>query len=104
MDNWKERTTVRPVCLIICDGWEYSEISEGNAVLAARTPHNDLYRARYPWTLLDCAGEPVGLSDGYQGSSEMGHLNMGAGRIVTQELKRIDERLRRGKLCRIISL
>ena len=87
---------MRPVCLIIRDGWGYSDISEGNAVLAARTPNNDLYRAKYPRTLLDCAGEPVGLPDGYQGSSEVGHLNMGAGRIVTQELKRIDDGLRTG--------
>ncbi|MBE0557525.1 MAG: 2,3-bisphosphoglycerate-independent phosphoglycerate mutase, partial [Proteobacteria bacterium] len=79
-------------------GWGYSDTSEGNAVLAARTPNNDAYRARYPWTLLDCAGEPVGLPDGYQGSSEVGHLNMGAGRIVIQELKRIDDGLRTGEL------
>ena len=89
---------MRPVCLIIRDGWGYSDVSEGNAVLAARTPNNDLYRTRYPWTLLDCAGEPVGLPDGYQGSSEVGHLNMGAGRIVTQELKRIDDGLSSGEL------
>lgn len=94
----KGGTTVRSVCLIIRDGWGYSEISEGNAVLAARTPNNDLYRARYPWTILDCAGEAVGLPDGYQGSSEVGHLNMGAGRIVTQELKRIDDGLSSGEL------
>ncbi len=91
---------MRPVCLLIRDGWGYSDISEGNAVLAARTPNNDSYRAKYPWTLLDCAGEPVGLPDGYQGSSEVGHLNMGAGRIVTQELKRIDDGLRTGELFR----
>jgi len=89
---------VRPVCLIIRDGWGYSEIEEGNAVLAARTPNIDDYKKNYPWTLLECAGEPVGLPDGYQGSSEVGHLNMGAGRIVTQELKRIDDGLRTGKL------
>lgn len=89
---------MRPVCLIIRDGWGYSEIVQGNAVLAARTPNIDLYKRIYPWTLLDCAGEPVGLPDGYQGSSEVGHLNMGAGRIVIQELKRIDDGLRTGKL------
>jgi 2,3-bisphosphoglycerate-independent phosphoglycerate mutase len=83
--------------VIIRDGWGYREISRGNAVLAARTPNNDLYRARYPWTLLDCDGESVGLPNGYQGSSEVGHLNMGAGRIVTQELTRIDEALSSGK-------
>ena len=89
---------MRPVVLIIRDGWGYSEIVQGNAVLAARTPNIDRYKANYPWTLLDCAGEPVGLPDGYQGSSEVGHLNMGAGRIVIQELKRIDDGLRTGKL------
>jgi 2,3-bisphosphoglycerate-independent phosphoglycerate mutase len=89
---------MRPVCLIIRDGWGYSELTEGNAVLAAKTPNCDRYRAEYPWTLLACAGEPVGLPDGYQGSSEVGHLNMGAGRIVIQELKRIDDGLRTGEL------
>ena len=89
---------MRPVCLIIRDGWGYSEIAQGNAVFAAKTPNIDLYKAIYPWTLLDCAGEPVGLPDGYQGSSEVGHLNMGAGRIVTQELKRIDDGLSTGEL------
>jgi 2,3-bisphosphoglycerate-independent phosphoglycerate mutase len=96
----RRETTVRPVCLLIRDGWGYSEIPEGNAVTACRTPNNDAYRTKYPWTLLDCAGEPVGLPDGYQGSSEVGHLNMGAGRIVTQELKRIDDGLRTGELFR----
>lgn len=92
---------MRPVCLIIRDGWGYSEIVEGNAVLAAKTPNIDFYKNNYPWTLLDCAGEPVGLPDGYQGSSEVGHLNMGAGRIVIQELKRIDDGLRTGKLFKV---
>ena len=92
---------MRPVCLIIRDGWGYSEIAQGNAVLAAKTPNIDLYKAIYPWTLLDCAGEPVGLPDGYQGSSEVGHLNMGAGRIVIQELKRIDDGLSTGELFRV---
>ena len=92
---------MRPLCLIIRDGWGYSENPQGNAVFAARTPNIDLYKANYPWTLLDCAGEPVGLPDGYQGSSEVGHLNMGAGRIVIQELKRIDDELRTGKLFEV---
>ena len=89
---------MRPVCLIIRDGWGYSENQEGNAVFAAQTPNIDEYKANYPWTILDCAGESVGLPAGYQGSSEVGHLNMGAGRIVIQELKRIDDGLRTGKL------
>lgn len=89
---------MRPVCVIIRDGWGYNEKTEGNAVHAANTPNIDYYKSRYPWTLLDASGEPVGLPDGYQGSSEVGHLNMGAGRIVIQELKRIDDGLSDGGL------
>ena len=81
---------MKPVALIIRDGWGYSVKDEGNAVKAARTPNVDLYLANYPWVLIHASGEPVGLPDGYQGSSEVGHLNMGAGRIVIQELKRIN--------------
>jgi len=90
----------RPVALIIRDGWGLSEATaeEGNAVAAADTPNIDTYKTKYPWTILDCSGEPVGLPDGYQGSSEVGHLNMGAGRIVLQELKRIDDGLKSGEL------
>jgi 2,3-bisphosphoglycerate-independent phosphoglycerate mutase len=88
----------RPVALIIRDGWGLNERTEGNAVAAARTPNVTAYKKAYPWTTLDCSGEPVGLPDGYQGSSEVGHLNMGAGRIVIQELKRIDDGLRTGVL------
>jgi len=88
----------RPVALFIRDGWGVNEKSEGNAVAAAATPNVDRWKATYPWTLLECSGEAVGLPEGYQGSSEVGHLNMGAGRIVIQELKRIDDGLRDGSL------
>jgi len=91
----------RPVALIIRDGWGYRQETDGNAVAAAATPNNDRYEATYPCTLLDCSGEPVGLPAGYQGSSEVGHLNMGAGRIVVQELKRIDDGLRDGSLFKV---
>lgn len=89
---------VKPVVLIIRDGWGYNPNPRGNSVFAAQTPTIDRLKARYPWTLLDASGEAVGLPDGYQGSSEVGHLNMGAGRIVIQELKRIDDGLRDGAL------
>ena len=89
---------MRPVVLIIRDGWGVNEYHEGNSVVAAKTPVIDQIRARYPHCLLDCCGEAVGLPDGYQGSSEVGHLNMGAGRIVVQELKRIDDGLSSGEL------
>jgi 2,3-bisphosphoglycerate-independent phosphoglycerate mutase len=89
---------VKPVALIIRDGWGYREESEGNAVRAARTPNVDWYLANCPWVLIHASGEPVGLPDGYQGSSEVGHLNMGAGRIVIQELKRINDAMVEGSL------
>ncbi len=88
---------MRPVCIIVRDGWGYNENPKGNSVMAANTPNIDSYKEKYPWCLLDASGEPVGLPDGYQGSSEVGHLNMGAGRIVTQELKRIDDGLATGE-------
>ncbi|MFC1584162.1 2,3-bisphosphoglycerate-independent phosphoglycerate mutase [Fibrobacterota bacterium] len=88
----------RPVALIIRDGWGLSENTDGNAVAAADTINIEAYKKKYPWTILDCSGEPVGLPEGYQGSSEVGHLNMGAGRIVIQELKRIDDGLSNGTL------
>lgn len=89
---------MRPVCIIIRDGWGVNERTDSNAVAAASTPNIDSYKAAYPWTLLDASGEAVGLPDGYQGSSEVGHLNMGAGRIVVQELKRIDDGLSNGSI------
>ncbi|MFH1137454.1 MAG: 2,3-bisphosphoglycerate-independent phosphoglycerate mutase [Pseudomonadota bacterium] len=92
---------MRPVCIIVRDGWGYNEDPRGNAVLAAHTPTMDKLKAEHPWTLLDASGEPVGLPEGYQGSSEVGHLNMGAGRIVIQELKRIDDGLSDGSLFQL---
>ncbi len=88
----------RPVCLIIRDGWGMNPHFAGNSVFRAKTPVIDRLRARYPWCKIECSGVPVGLPDGYQGSSEVGHLNMGAGRIVEQELKRIDDGLTSGDL------
>ena len=82
---------MKPVALIVRDGWGHRQATEGNAVKAAKTPNVDSYLANYPWVLIHASGEPVGLPDGYQGSSEVGHLNMGAGRIVIQELKRIND-------------
>lgn len=89
---------MRPVVFIIRDGWGVNERQDGNSVAMAKTPVIDGIRAKYPSCLLDCCGEAVGLPDGYQGSSEVGHLNMGAGRIVIQELKRIDDGLASGSL------
>lgn len=89
---------MRPICLVIRDGWGYNEDPRANAVLAAATPNMDAYKASHPWTLLECSGEAVGLPAGFQGSSEVGHLNIGAGRVVIQELKRLDEAMTSGLL------
>jgi 2,3-bisphosphoglycerate-independent phosphoglycerate mutase len=79
------------IVLIIRDGWGINKNPEYNAVTAANTPNIDAYLAEYPHTVLEAAGVFVGLPEGYQGSSEVGHLNMGAGRVVVQELTRIND-------------
>ncbi|MDR0735114.1 MAG: 2,3-bisphosphoglycerate-independent phosphoglycerate mutase [Elusimicrobiota bacterium] len=86
------------VVLIIRDGWGVSADKRHNAIAAAKTPNIDRYLKRYPHTLLEASGERVGLPAGYMGSSEVGHLNMGAGRIVTQELKRLKDAFEDGSI------
>jgi 2,3-bisphosphoglycerate-independent phosphoglycerate mutase len=79
------------IVLIIRDGWGINPDARYNAVAHAHTPHIDSFLKKYPHTVLEAAGTAVGLPEGYQGSSEVGHLNMGAGRIVKQEITRINE-------------
>ena len=86
----------RPLMLMILDGWGYREAVEGNAILAARTPNLDSLLNEYPWCFLECSGEAVGLPEGQMGNSEVGHLNIGAGRIVYQDLTRINLSIRNG--------
>jgi 2,3-bisphosphoglycerate-independent phosphoglycerate mutase len=81
--------TKRPVSLLILDGFGVNNETVGNAVKAARTPNLDRYLAEYPSTLVRTSGMDVGLPDGQMGNSEVGHTNIGAGRIVYQELTRI---------------
>ena len=80
----------KPLMLIILDGWGYRETREGNAILAARTPNLDHLMGEYPWCFLESSGEAVGLPEGQMGNSEVGHLNIGAGRIIYQDLTRIN--------------
>jgi 2,3-bisphosphoglycerate-independent phosphoglycerate mutase len=87
----------RPVALIILDGFGYSPDTEGNAIALANTPFLDKYQARYAHTLIQGSGERVGLPCGLMGNSEVGHLNMGAGRIVQMDITRIDEAIDSGK-------
>jgi 2,3-bisphosphoglycerate-independent phosphoglycerate mutase len=79
------------VCLVVLDGWGIAEPGPGNAVEAADTPVFDELWSAYPHTLLDATGRAVGLPEGQMGNSEVGHLNLGAGAIVKQDLTRIDE-------------
>lgn len=85
------------VLLIILDGWGYSEKIEGNAIRQADTPNMDRFCRQYPWSLLDASGEAVGLPPGQMGNSEVGHINLGAGRIVCQELTRIGQCVKSGE-------
>lgn len=89
---------MKKVILIVRDGWGVRKETQYNAVAAAKTPNIDSYLAKYPHTLLTASGEGVGLPAGYMGSSEVGHLNMGAGRIVVQELKRLKDTIDDGSL------
>ncbi len=91
-------SNVGPVVLLIRDGWGIGKDEPGNAVLAANTPVADSLRESTARTVLEAAGEGVGLRAGVMGSSEVGHLNMGAGRIVKQEMVRVDEAIVSGAL------
>ena len=82
--------------LVIIDGWGVSPDPFGNAIAAARKPNWEALLSRWPNTTLAAAGEPVGLPAGQQGNSEVGHLNLGAGRIVYQDLTRINRSIRDG--------
>jgi 2,3-bisphosphoglycerate-independent phosphoglycerate mutase len=86
----------KPVCLIILDGWGLSEKIEGNAVRIGKTPNMDSYYNIYPNTRLRPSGEAVGLPEGQMGNSEVGHLNIGAGRVVYQEFTRINKGIEDG--------
>ncbi len=80
-----------PVVLVILDGWGYRPEKSGNAISTALTPVIDSLWQAYPHTLISTSGRAVGLPDGQMGNSEVGHINMGAGRVVPQELVRISD-------------
>ncbi len=79
-----------PLVLTILDGWGFSPSSEGNAIAAARKPNYDRLLREYPNTLVHTSGPFVGLPEGQMGNSEVGHLNIGAGRIIYMDVTRID--------------
>ncbi len=86
----------RPICLIIRDGWGRGMEDEANGIFMGKTPYTDEYERNFPTVLINSSGEHVGLPAGYQGNSEVGHLNIGAGRIVYQSLTRIDKSIKDG--------
>lgn len=89
---------ISPVVLIILDGWGYRPSDQGNAIAIAQTPVMDSLWAAYPHTLLQASGKSVGLPEGQMGNSEVGHLNIGAGRVVPQELVRISDAVEDGTI------
>ncbi|HQB51034.1 MAG TPA: 2,3-bisphosphoglycerate-independent phosphoglycerate mutase [bacterium] len=89
-------TDKKKVVLIIRDGWGYNPEVEGNYIRQAQTPNENKYLSTYPHSLLQASGEAVGLEDGYQGNSEVGHMTLGAGRIIFQSLVRINKAIEDG--------
>jgi 2,3-bisphosphoglycerate-independent phosphoglycerate mutase len=91
-------TSYSSVCLVVLDGWGIAPPGPGNAIELADTPVFDELWARYPHTQLEAGGAAVGLPEGQMGNSEVGHLNLGAGAVVKQDLTRIDEAVAHGDL------
>lgn len=89
----------RPVVLCILDGWGYRTAPDSNAIAQAKTPVWDRLMAGSARSLLDTSGTAVGLPDGQMGNSEVGHMNIGAGRVVLQDLPRIDRAVEQGELA-----
>ncbi len=89
-----------PVALIIIDGWGYSPRREGNAIALAATPYYDELCEQYPQTLLEASGSRVGLPAGVMGNSEVGHLNIGAGRVIRMDVSRVDHDIATGEFFR----
>lgn len=91
--------TKRPVLLCVLDGWGYREETQHNAIAQANTPNWDKFWDNCPHALLKTSGLDVGLPDGQMGNSEVGHMNLGAGRIVFQDLPRINKAITDGSLA-----
>ena len=89
----------RPVVLCILDGWGHRESCEANAICQAKTPVLDRLFATSPHALIDASEIAVGLPSGQMGNSEVGHMNLGAGRVVLQDLPRIDQAAADGSLA-----
>ena len=89
--------TKKPLVLTILDGWGFAPSTEGNAIAAARKPTYDLLLRQYPNTLVQTSGPSVGLPQGQKGNSEVGHLNIGAGRVIYMDVTRMDKMIASGE-------
>jgi 2,3-bisphosphoglycerate-independent phosphoglycerate mutase len=81
----------KPIVLTVLDGWGYRPETQGNAIALARKPNYDRLLKDFPNTLIETSGPFVGLPEGQMGNSEVGHMNMGAGRVVQMDITRIDQ-------------
>ncbi|HEX9759393.1 MAG TPA: 2,3-bisphosphoglycerate-independent phosphoglycerate mutase, partial [Candidatus Acidoferrales bacterium] len=90
----------KPIILTVLDGWGYTPETKGNAIHLARTPHYDRLLREFPNTLVHTSGPHVGLPEGQMGNSEVGHLNIGAGRVIHMDITRIDLAIATGELFR----
>ena len=88
----------KPIVLTVLDGWGFRAETKGNAIALARKPNYDRMLAQFPNSLIHTSGPAVGLPEGQMGNSEVGHLNMGAGRVVQMDITRIDQAIATGAL------
>src|SRR5947209_6216937 len=100
MAEGPQELPVERAVLIVLDGWGLADPGPGNAVELAKTPVFDELWSRYPTTTLTACGRAVGLPEGQMGNSEVGHLNLGAGSVVMQDLTRIDAAAESGEFSR----
>lgn len=95
-----QRIPERPFALVILDGWGFSNQTHGNAIAAAHTPNYDALCSKYPWAAISASGTDVGLESGRPGNAEIGHMNIGAGRVVRTVYSRIQDSIRTGSFFR----
>src|ERR1700693_5265343 len=88
----------KPIVLTVLDGWGYRAEAKGNAIALARKPNYDRLLKDFPNTLIHTSGPAVGLPEGQMGNSEVGHLNIGAGRVVRMDTSRIDHAIESGEV------
>lgn len=93
----KQKTSQKPLVLIILDGWGYRESAAHNAIAHAKTPQWHHWWHTHPHMILDASGHAVGLPDAQMGNSEVGHMHMGAGRVILQDLTRINQAIENGQ-------